>query len=219
MATQVQSLRSSVPLARPPVGAQAPGVLYVNWPDKQIGVIDASQSALDLLAIRFYSDFTVYQPGDLVVQNGGIWRALELTGPEAFDPGKWIEIGGGPFIGIAPPSPAVDGMFWYNPNNGQLYIYYTDVDSAQWVSVSGFSQGAGGAATTVTPPDAPLEGQIWFNPNNGQLYVWYADADSEQWVSVTGLNPATIVKFLETITTLEARIAELEATSGGISIS
>ncbi len=219
MVTQVQSLRSNVARARPSVGSQAPGVIYVNWPDKQIGVIDAAQSPLDLLAIRFYSSATVYQPGDLVIEGGKIYRALEVAGPEAFTPSKWTEIGGGPIISLTPPTPAADGMFWFNPNNGQLYIYYTDVDSSQWVSVSGFAAGAGGAATTYTPPTDPKEGQQWFNPTNGQLYVWYADADSEQWVSVTGLNPATIVNLLGTITTLEARIAELEATSGGISIS
>ncbi len=219
MPTQIQTARSSVPLNRPTAGTRAPGELYVNWPDKQIGVIDASQSALDLLSIRFYSNATIYQPGDLVVEGGRIFRALELAGPEAFDANKWQEIGGGPTISLTPPSPAYEGQFWFNPNNGQLYIYYTDVDSSQWVSVSGFAAGAGGASTTYTPPTDPKEGQQWFNPTNGQLYVWYADADSEQWVSVTGLNPATIVNLLGTITTLEARIAELEATSGGISIS
>ncbi len=170
MPTAIQTARSSVPLARPTAGARAPGELYVNWPDKQIGVIDDSQAPLDLLAVRFYSAATVYQPGDIVSNDGNLYRALELAGPEAFDPAKWELIGGSASLDIAPPS-------------------------------------------------NPTEGQFWFNPNNGQLYIWYVDNDSAQWVSVSGLNQTSTVALLQTIQKLEARVAELEATAGGISIS
>jgi hypothetical protein len=170
MPTAIQTARSSVPLARPTTGARAPGELYVNWPDKQIGVIDASQAPLDLLAVRFYSAATVYQPGDIVSYGGDLYRALSLAGPEAFDPAKWELIG------------------------------------------------KGSASLELSPPTNPQPGQFWFNPNNGQLYLWYADADSSQWVSVSGVSTVTTAALLQTIQKLEARVAELEATSGGISI-
>jgi hypothetical protein len=33
-----------------------------------------------------------------------------------------------------PTAPApVDGQLWWNTNDGRLYIYYTDIDSSQWV--------------------------------------------------------------------------------------
>ena len=32
----------------------------------------------------------------------------------------------------APENP-VDGQMWWNTNDGRLYIYYTDIDSSQWV--------------------------------------------------------------------------------------
>ena len=38
----------------------------------------------------------------------------------------------------APASPpAVDGDLWYNSATGSLYIYYTDLDSSQWVDTGG----------------------------------------------------------------------------------
>jgi hypothetical protein len=49
MATQVQVLRSNVAGARPADGSQAPGVLYVNWPDKMLGVIGPDGKHIDLL--------------------------------------------------------------------------------------------------------------------------------------------------------------------------
>ena len=32
-----------------------------------------------------------------------------------------------------PPSNPVEGQLWWNSDDGRLYIYYTDVDSSQWV--------------------------------------------------------------------------------------
>jgi hypothetical protein len=49
MLTKPQTIRSSVPGARPAVGSQAPGVLYVNYPDKQLGVIDPNGVPIDLI--------------------------------------------------------------------------------------------------------------------------------------------------------------------------
>lgn len=40
-----------------------------------------------------------------------------------------------PETGPAPPtSPTpVDGQLWWNSNDGRLYVYYSDIDSSQWV--------------------------------------------------------------------------------------
>lgn len=37
---------------------------------------------------------------------------------------------------ITPPENPIPGNFWYNPEDGRLYIYYKDADSAQWVDAS-----------------------------------------------------------------------------------
>jgi hypothetical protein len=44
-----------------------------------------------------------------------------------------IDIPAAPDTGAAPPSNPEDGQLWWNSDDGRLYIYYTDVDSSQWV--------------------------------------------------------------------------------------
>lgn len=42
---------------------------------------------------------------------------------------------GGSTVASAPPSGAGNGNFWWDSDNGKLYIYYNDGNSGQWVSV------------------------------------------------------------------------------------
>lgn len=58
--------------------------------------------------------------------------------------------GGGASVTIsdtAPVSPSA-GNLWWNSNTGELYIYYTDIDSSQWVAAtSSTSSGSGGTGS------------------------------------------------------------------------
>jgi hypothetical protein len=47
--------------------------------------------------------------------------------------------------GDTPPASPAPGDLWYCSTDGQLYVYYTDADSSQWVSTTG------GAETYVLP--------------------------------------------------------------------
>lgn len=38
-------------------------------------------------------------------------------------------------VSDAPPSNAVSGTLWYNSSDGNLYVYYVDSDSSQWVQI------------------------------------------------------------------------------------
>ena len=38
--------------------------------------------------------------------------------------------------GLTPPSNPTAGTFWWDSENGQLYTYYTDDDSSQWITCS-----------------------------------------------------------------------------------
>ena len=42
---------------------------------------------------------------------------------------------GGSTVASAPPAGAGNGNFWWDSDNGKLYIYYNDGNSSQWVSV------------------------------------------------------------------------------------
>jgi hypothetical protein len=68
---------------------------------------------------------------------------------------KVIGGGGNTETSETPPLNPTSGQFWYNPSNGQLHVYYIDVDTAQWVSVGGF--GATGAQGEPGPAGAQGE--------------------------------------------------------------
>ena len=106
-----------------------------------------------------------------------------------------------------PPNNPSDGDLWWDSVNGELKVYYEDVDSSQWVDASGGGAegppgppGAdsttpgppgppGGGALVTTddvPPSNPSDGDLWWNSVDGILNVYYQDADSSQWVNASG---------------------------------
>lgn len=87
MVSRVQTLRSSLAGARPT--GQAPGQLYTNWPDKQLGVADSSGNPLDLIAVRYFSATSSYQAGDAVLQGGALWTANAAVPAGAWNPSQW----------------------------------------------------------------------------------------------------------------------------------
>jgi len=45
-------------------------------------------------------------------------------------------VGGVTRIGSTPPTATAPGELWYNTDDGRLYVYYQDADSAQWVDAA-----------------------------------------------------------------------------------
>jgi len=86
-------------------------------------------------------------------------------------------------IGQIPPEPATPGQLWWNDNEGRLYIYYDDGNTAQWVDASP-GGGTGGGIVTIspTPPLDPRQGDLWWNSEDGRLFVYYDDGSTAQWV-------------------------------------
>ena len=39
-------------------------------------------------------------------------------------------------IGATPPKDPIEGNLWWNSEDGRMYIYYVDDDSAQWVQTN-----------------------------------------------------------------------------------
>ncbi len=79
-----------------------------------------------------------------------------------------------------PPASPNAGDLWWDSDNGNLYIYYFDGNSSQWVSASD------GQVTISNTVPTGYNGQLWWNSTEGQLYVYYNDGTSSQWVSVGG---------------------------------
>jgi hypothetical protein len=120
------------------------------------------------------------------------------------------------WIGDTPPVDPKVGQLWFNSSNGQMFIYYDDGNSLQWVSVSSAANGSSTISISETAPAAPLPGELWFNPANGYLFIFYVDPDSSQWVSVAShATSATLAAAVEAqqliIEDMAKRLTALEA--------
>ena len=91
-------------------------------------------------------------------------------------------------IGDAPPLAPANGDLWF-AGDAQLYIYFNDGTSSQWVPVingigGGGLGGSNGIACSVvawvgdTPSASCVSGSVWFSTTDAQLYVLY----NSQWI-------------------------------------
>ena len=100
-------------------------------------------------------------------------------------------------ISSNPPEFATRGSLWFNDVVGNLYMYYVDATSAQWVDTNPHvdpNADSPYSSTTNSQQIAPvtisssaplaIEGDLWYNDVDGVLYVYYSDPDSDQWVDV-----------------------------------
>ncbi len=81
-----------------------------------------------------------------------------------------------------PPNSPSGGDLWWDSDVGELYIYYSDTDSNQWVETSGGSE-----TVTVSDnaPSSPNHGDLWWESDTGRLKIYYQDTDTTQWVDTT----------------------------------
>ena len=99
----------------------------------------------------------------------------------------------GAYSATTPPASPVAGQLWFNTNDAQFYIYYTDEDGSQWVQLSGDEGPAGPTGPTgpigpdgayyvgVTAPASPIQGDIWFDSQNLKYFIYY----DSYWVETT----------------------------------
>ena len=104
---------------------------------------------------------------------------------EGYDPAlaSWGPIGGGgggvTVSATAPTSPApANGDLWWDSLNGELYVYYVDGTSSQWVAA------AGPSVTVAATAPTGYEGQLWLDSTDGSMYVYYTDPGgaNAQWI-------------------------------------
>ena len=95
--------------------------------------------------------------------NGVQWTAVAVSSPTSAPV----------YISISPPPNPVAGSLWYNSNNSDLNIYYTDLNGSQWVSCVPYPQ------DTIDQNGGVFEGAIYAQyliPNNQSAFV------TVQWV-------------------------------------
>ena len=143
MTTRLQVLRSSTSGNLPAAGTRLPGELWMNFPDLQLGVIDAARNAQKLVAVRFFSTTANYAAGDFVIQAGVLYAAKGAITTGAFNPflsgprsasatptGPYLPLAGGTLTGAL--TLAADPAA--NPLEAATKAY---VDSGAFVPVAG----------------------------------------------------------------------------------
>lgn len=69
-----------------------------------------------------------------------------------------------------PPAPRYSGQLWFDTTNAQLYVWYDDGTSAQWVVATAYA----GGLTTDAPSDGQVYGRqngMWANIASGGPYL------------------------------------------------
>ena len=82
----------------------------------------------------------------------------------------------------APGSPS-SGDLWWDTDIGELYVYYADGSSNQWVETSGGSETV---VVSDNAPSSPNGGDLWWESDTGRLKIYYNDGDSAQWIDAVG---------------------------------
>ena len=155
---KAQSFRSPTPNTAPAASTRSPGELWVNFADKQLGAVDNAGVAQPLLAARVFSTQTNYVLGDHVVQAGTMYRALGPITPGAFDVTKWQIAGGAVSMGDTPPANPQQGNLWFDGVGAQLYIWFGDGSSNQWVIAN--NQGLPSNIVIDAPNDSTVYGRV-----------------------------------------------------------
>jgi hypothetical protein len=140
MVNRVQTLRSTVANSVPPPLTRQPGELWVTFPDLQLGVIDLTQTAQPLLAVRFFSTLTNYAIGDFVIQAGQLYRAAVAVAPGPFTLANWAAVPIGAFLPLTGGSltgnlniEAANVFINLSKTAGAASIFGTASNSVRWM--------------------------------------------------------------------------------------
>ena len=105
---------------------------------------------------------------------------VDVAAVNVYDGSAWVEVSGGGGVTVsatAPVSPD-DGDLWWDSDDGELYLYYNDGTSSQWVAA------AGPSVTVAATAPTGYEGQLWLDSTDGSMYVYYTDPGgaNAQWI-------------------------------------
>ena len=151
--------------------------MWLNFADKQIGLIDTTKTAQPMVAVRFFSTSANYASGDFVVQAGGIWVANASITAGAFNPGQWRELAyltditAAPFLPLA--GGTLTGALTLNADPGAALGAATKQYVDGKVSAAPYLPLAGGTMTGLVtlsgPPTIPLHAATKAYVDSGAL--------------------------------------------------
>ena len=125
-----------------------------------------------------FGDTTAYAPSPIIDEDqpdsgsyGQIW--IDPSNGKMFvwmgGTDGWVPVGGGGGTvdtSDQPPTEPDDSQFWFDSASGALYLYYRDVDGAQWVQVSATPAASGSGIA-----EAPQDGNAYGRKNGGWVGV------------------------------------------------
>jgi hypothetical protein len=130
-----------------------------------------------------------YEPvgGPVFVWDGTAWKSRTTGTPVT------VHVGDNP-----PPNPAL-GQLWWDSDSGNLFIWYADGDSAQWVQVSGMPKTE---PPTALAKNRIVNGAMQISQENGTAAVaTNLGYPADQWrlaFTGTGITPSTTLTKVST---------------------
>ena len=106
------------------------------------------------------------------------WQAKPITGKVTTSP-------------VAPTAPS-NGDEWFNTNDGNLYVYYTDVDGSQWVQVKSDATLSSTLGTRVEALETTKIGLVPLVPSSVTINAGTASVNAVGEISFTGGSTVTI---------------------------
>jgi hypothetical protein len=90
--------------------------------------------------------------------NGVQWTAVAVSSPTSAPV----------YVSVSPPPKPIQGSLWYDSNNSNLNIWYTDLNGGAWISVTPYPQ------DNITEYGGVFQGPIYLQaevPNNPAAFV------------------------------------------------
>jgi hypothetical protein len=142
---------------------------------------------------------------------------------ELYNGTTWGAVGGGATISDTAPTSPQAGDLWWKSDEGQMYVYYTDANSSQWVVANAFGGNAGylplagGALSgSLTGTDATFSSTVAMGSSfkrnriiNGNMLIDQRNAGA----SITGNSGAYPVDRWATLTTQSSKLTCQQSTT------
>jgi hypothetical protein len=125
----------------------------------------------------------------------------------------WTQIsgGGGVTVGTAAPDSPSDSDLWWDSDDGELYLYYNDGTSSQWVAA------AGPSVTVAATAPTGYEGQLWLDSTDGSMYTYYTDPGgaNAQWIGAVSRSGG----ILQVVSTTKTDVFSASLTTGWVGVT
>ncbi len=189
MAPKLQHIRSTVPHRRPDPALLIDGQMAQNQAVESPGLFikDANGGAVKIGPIHLGAVAPNATPaGSAGNSIGEAWLDTGLARPvlKIWNGTEWVPVsgsGGGCAVGETAPTAPEPGDLWFRTDICQLFVWYDDGDTQQWVQAN--SGGGGGGDVTPIAAGVGLTGGTITDTGSVALDTAYTDA---RYVNVTG---------------------------------